>query len=107
MPRLSQERYGGGGGGNSQEVGEEGAYTYLHCHQQNDSCVKMGSDESCCNASFLVKDEITGQCQQTTMFEAKRGPKWRIEQHCTLLLSQTDLQKVAEQWSGLVKRGVI
>ena len=30
------------------EVGEEGDYIYLslHCHYQNDSCIKMGSDES-------------------------------------------------------------
>ena len=30
------------------EVGEEGDYIYLslHCHHQNDSCIKMGSDEN-------------------------------------------------------------
>ena len=30
------------------EVGGEGDYVYLslHCHHQNDSCIKMGSDES-------------------------------------------------------------
>ena len=34
------------------EVGEEGDYIYiyiyllLHCHHQNDSCIKMGSNES-------------------------------------------------------------
>ena len=30
------------------EVGEEGDYVYLslHCHHQNDSCIKMGSNES-------------------------------------------------------------
>ena len=32
------------------EVGEEGDYIYiyisLHCHHQNDSCIKMGSDAS-------------------------------------------------------------
>ena len=29
-------------------VGEEGNYIPLsrHCHHQNDSCIKMGSDES-------------------------------------------------------------
>ena len=31
------------------EVGEEG--DYIHCHHQNDSCVKMGSDESHFNVS--------------------------------------------------------
>ena len=32
------------------EVGGEGGYIYiylsLHCHHQNDFCIKMGSDES-------------------------------------------------------------
>ena len=35
------------------KVGEEGDYIYLslHCHHQNDSCIKMGSDESHFNGS--------------------------------------------------------
>ena len=37
------------------EVGEEGDYIYiylfLHCHHQNDFCIKMGSDESHFNIS--------------------------------------------------------
>ena len=42
---------GGGGGGGGGEVwggwGERGMiYLSLHCHHQNDSCIKMGSDES-------------------------------------------------------------
>ena len=37
----------GGKGEGGMEVGEEGDYTpSLHCHHQNDSCIKMGSDES-------------------------------------------------------------
>ena len=35
---------GGGGGG-------EITYLSLHCHHQNDSCIKMGSDESHFNVS--------------------------------------------------------
>ena len=38
--------YGGGGGG-----GGEIIYLSLHCHHQNDSCIKMGSDESHFNVS--------------------------------------------------------
>ena len=39
---------GGGGGGAGMDVGEEGGYIYvpLQCHHQNDSCSKVGSDES-------------------------------------------------------------
>ena len=34
------------------EVGErETIYLSLHCHHQNDSCIKMGSDESHFNVS--------------------------------------------------------
>ena len=35
------------------EAGEEGEIIYLllHCHHQNDSCGKMGSDESHFNVS--------------------------------------------------------
>ena len=38
------EKRGGGG----MEVGEEGYIIYLslHCHHQNDFCIKVGSDES-------------------------------------------------------------
>ena len=37
-----------GRGEGGMEVGEEGDYIYLslHCHHQNDSCIKMGNDVS-------------------------------------------------------------
>ena len=59
------------------EVGEEGEYMYLslHCNHQNDSCIKMGSDESHFNASLIVRDKVTRQCPQSTTFEEKGEPK--------------------------------
>ena len=40
------------------EVGEkESIYLSLHCHHQNDSCIKMGSDESHFNVSVIVRDK--------------------------------------------------
>ena len=49
------------------EVGErEIIYLSLHCHHQNDSCMKMGSDES--HFSLIVRDKVTRQCPQTTTF---------------------------------------
>ena len=37
------------------EVGAEGDYNLLlHCHHQNDSCIKMGSDESHFNVSLIL-----------------------------------------------------
>ena len=44
----------------------------LHCHHQNDSCIKMGSDESHFNVSKIVRDKVTRQCPQTTTSERER-----------------------------------
>ena len=59
-------------------VGGEGEVIYLslHCHHQNDSCIKMGSDESHFNVS-LGSD---GQSHRTVstnhnLFEEKGEPK--------------------------------
>ena len=43
----------------SQEVVEEGDYLSLHCHCQNDSCIKMGCDVSRFNVSVIVRDKVT------------------------------------------------
>ena len=50
-------------------------YLSLHCHHQNDSCIKMGSDESHFNVSLIVRDKITRPCPHTTTFEEKVEPK--------------------------------
>ena len=50
-------------------------YLSLHCHHQNDSCIKMGSDESHFNVAITVRDKVTRQCPQTTTFEEKGEPK--------------------------------
>ena len=72
------------------EVGEEGDYIYpsLHCYHQNDSCIKMGSDESHCTVSLIVMDKVTRQCPQTTTFEEKGEPK-RIRTEVLPLTSLT------------------
>ena len=44
------------------EVGERKSiyiYLSLHCHHQNDSCIKMGRDESHFNVSIAVRDKVT------------------------------------------------
>ena len=47
--RLIRDGETGGGG---MEVGErEIIYLLLHCHHQNDFCIKVGSDESHFNVS--------------------------------------------------------
>ena len=50
-------------------------YLSLHCHHQNDSCIKIGSVESHFNVSLIVRDKVTRQCLQTTTFEEKGEPK--------------------------------
>ena len=62
----------------SQEVGEEGEYAYLtlHCHHQNDSCIKTGRDESHFNVSFIVRGKVVKkQRPQTTTLEQRGEPK--------------------------------
>ena len=58
------------------EVGEEGGREIislsLHCHHQNESCIKMGSDESHFNVSLIVRDKVTRQCPQTQPLRIKR-----------------------------------
>ena len=68
-------------------VGErEIIYLSLHCHHQNDFCIKVGSDESHFNVSLMVRDKVTRQCPQTTNFEVKGGPK-QIRTEVPLLTS--------------------
>ena len=69
------------------EVGEEGRLS-LHGHHQNDSCIKMGSDESHFNVSLTERDKVTRQCPQTTTFEEEGGPK-RIRTEVLLLTRLT------------------
>ena len=60
------------------EVGEREIILYLllHCHHQNDFCIKVGSYESHFNGSLIVRDKVTRQCPQTTyMFQEKGEPK--------------------------------
>ena len=51
-------------------------YTYVvwgHCHHQNDSCIKMGSDKNHFNVSLIVRDKVTRQYPQTQLLKRKEG----------------------------------
>ena len=50
-------------------------YLTLHCHHQNESCIKMSSDEIHFKVSLTVRDKVTKQCPQTTTFEERGEPK--------------------------------
>ena len=72
-----------GGGGERKII-----YLSLNWHHQNDSCIKMGSDESHLNISLIVRDKVTRQCPQATTFEEKGEPK-RIRTEVPLFTSLT------------------
>ena len=63
-------------------------YLSLLCHHQDDSCIKMGSDESHFNVSLIVRDKVTRECPQTTTFEEK-GEQKQIQTEVPLLTSLT------------------
>ena len=63
-------------------------YLSLHCHHQDDFCIKVGSDESRFNVSLIVRDKVTRQCPQTTTFEEK-GKLKQIQTELPLLTSLT------------------
>ena len=44
--RLIRDGEGGGRGYGGGGEGDYYTYRYTGCHHQNDSCIKMGSDES-------------------------------------------------------------
>ena len=46
---------GGYGGGGKRET----IYLSLHCHHQNDSCIKMGVMRAVFNVLLIVKDKVT------------------------------------------------
>ena len=70
-------------------------YLALHCHHQNDSCIKMGSEENHSNVSINVRDKIIRQRPQITTFlkrkESRSGfqPRSLCLQSNTLPLGQT------------------
>ena len=72
------------GGGRERDI----IYLSLHCHHQNDFCIKVGSDESHFNISLIVRYKVTRQCPQTTTFEEKGEPK-HIGTEVPLLTSLT------------------
>ena len=46
-------------------------YLTLHCHHQNDFCIKMGSNESHSDVSLIVRGIVTRQYPQKKWAEAK------------------------------------
>ena len=64
-------------------------YPSLHCHHQDDPCIKMGSDESLSTVSLIVRDKVTRWCPQTTTFFKEKGGLKRNQAKALLLTSLT------------------
>ena len=60
-------------------VKREIIYLSLHWLHQNDSCVKMGSDESHFNVSLTVRDKVARQRPQTTSFLKRKERRSGLE----------------------------
>ena len=86
--RLIRDGEKGAGRGYGCGGEREIIYLSLHCHHQNDTCIKVGSDESHFNVSLMVRDKVTRQCAWTSTFEEKGEPK-RIRTEVPLLTSLT------------------
>ena len=68
------------------EVGKkEITYLSLHFYHQNDSCIKVGNDESHFNVLLIVRDKITRQCPQTTFEEKESRSDFEPSSLCLLI----------------------
>ena len=75
-----------GDGGDRRWGKREIIYLSLHCYHQNDSCIKMGSDDSHhFNVSLNVRDTVTRQCPHTTTFFEEKGETKRNQAEAHLL----------------------
>ena len=84
--------YGGGGRGR--------LYTYRYCHHQDDSCIKMGSDES----RFNVSVGSDGQSHRTVStnhnLSVEKGEPKRYRTEVPLLTSLTPYRLTGSQRGG-------
>ena len=71
-------------------MGREVDYLHsLHCHHQNDSCIKMGNNESHFNVSLIMRDKVTRQCPQTVTTFEEKGELKQVRTEVLLLTSLT------------------
>ena len=67
---------------------KEMIYLSLHCHHQNDSCIKMGSDESHFNVSLIVRDKVRRSVHRPQLLKEKEELK-QIQTKVPLLTNLT------------------
>ena len=69
----------GEGGRRGKEGEREVTNLSIHCHHHNDSCMKMGNEESHFNVSLIARDKATRRCLQTTIFLKRKKSRSGIE----------------------------
>ena len=62
-------------------------YLSLHCHHQNDSCLKMGSDESHFKVSLTVRDKVTKDSVHRRQLLKKKESRSGFEPRSLCLLA--------------------
>ena len=80
-------------------------YISLNCHHQNDSCIKMGSDESHFHVSLIVRERSLDSVHKPQLLkrkESRSGIEWQyLEEGChnPVLRVLEDPSKTC-QWSS-------
>ena len=78
-------RWGGGGGRGAGGGGE--LKLTLHCHYLDDACIKMGTDESHFNVSFIVRGKVTRYVHKPQPLKRKESRSgYQGEAHCNDIL---------------------
>jgi len=57
----------------ARDGGRERIYLMLLCHHHNDSCIKMGSEESHFNVSFIVRDKDKDKVYRPQLLKRKEN----------------------------------
>ena len=70
---VHRDGRGEGGQGGMEDGGREIIYLSLHCHHQNDSCIKMCSGESHFSVSLIVVDKVIRQYPYTQLLKRKES----------------------------------
>ena len=78
---------------------EKVIYLSLHCRHHNDSCIKIGTDESHFTVSLIVRDKVRRRCPQATTFlkSSKGGPKRKPVCHAVYVYTRQLKPRVVQK----------
>ena len=93
---------GGYEGGGKREI----IHLSLHCHRQNDSCIKMGSDESYFNVLLIVRDKVTTETVHRPQLLKRKLSRSRFEPRSLCLPPLRHLYALPLGQPGLLSQGM-